>query len=451
MFKKIEIWILYLVVLFGLLFTVGFGTLVRQELIGGTKAGWVSKTALDIATLPLNARQLFKILTGNNLKVEDRFPTQDGFEGMPNSQASFLLLSRHNGNLKEGVVELVDLTNFEVLHTWNPDIDYFNRSVSQEDFKYLDRDGNNQRRKLTHAKLTKDNGLVFTNGPLIKIDSCSKLVFQNTEDQFHHTIETDVDNNMWVPSVLYPYALPAKMVGTEPFRFNDDAIVKMNQYGKILYEKSVSEIFIENGLEYLLFSLGGRSGFNPDPLHLNDIQPVDSDGRYWNRGDVFLSLRHQSMVLLYRPSTNKIIWKSTGQYMHQHDIDILDDSRISVFNNNSKDFITKDTIDGHNEVIIYDFEIDEYSQYLQESLIQHDVKTITGGRSEILENNDLFVEETNYGRTLYFNSDGSLRWSHINRASNGNVYSVGFSRILYKSEDVLTVRNFLSSKGSCDE
>ena len=37
--------------------------------------------------------------------------------------------------------------------------------------------------------------------------------------------------------------------------FNDDAIVKISPDGEILFEKSVSQIFIDNGLEYLLFSV----------------------------------------------------------------------------------------------------------------------------------------------------------------------------------------------------
>ena len=78
--------------------------------------------------------------------------------------------------------------------------------------------------------------------------------------------------------------------------------------------------------------------YDNDPIHLNDIQPVNFDGEFWKKGDVFLSLRHQSMVLLYRPSTNEIIWKGTGPFFHQHDVDILDNHRISIFNNNSKDF-----------------------------------------------------------------------------------------------------------------
>ena len=48
MFKKIEIWILYLTILLSILFAIGFGVLVRQELVGSIKAGWVSKTALTL-------------------------------------------------------------------------------------------------------------------------------------------------------------------------------------------------------------------------------------------------------------------------------------------------------------------------------------------------------------------------------------------------------------------
>ena len=452
MFKKIEIWILYLTILLSILFAIGFGVLVRQELVGSIKAGWVSKTALTLAEIPKNIRKNSK---GGDFVVEDRFPNFDGFNGNPNSEETYLLLSKYEGDLQEGVVELVDLRNFEILHTWNPDIDAFNNLVEQVDeFKYLNRDWNNKRSMLMHPKLTTGGGLLFGwEKPLREIDVCSNLVFQNPHDIFHHSIETDIDGNIWVPSHFYPQSLPIEKVGRDIMNeggFYDDAIVKLSPEGEILFEKSVSQIFIDNGLEYLLFSVGDMH-FDSDPIHLNDIQPVNFDGEFWKKGDVFLSLRHQSMVLLYRPSTNEIIWKGTGPFFSQHDVDILDDHRISIFNNNSKYFVDGDVVDGHNEVIIYDFKTNKYSFYLKDSLIENDVRTTTRGRSEILKNGDLFIEESNYARTLYFNADGSLKWTHLNRAENGNVYAVGWSRILYTEEDIQTVNNFLTNKGSCNE
>ena len=450
MFKKIEIWILYLILLLGIPVTISFGVLVRQELDGSAKLGRVSKTALFLAEIPSKIKP-----TSKGLKVEDRFPNLDGFKGNPNFNESYLLLSRYDGDLKEGIVELIDLTNFKVLHTWNPDNDQFNKSVEKVDeFKFLNRDRNNSRYLLRHPIILEDGGLVYKHSsPLIKIDACSNLIFQNKKDRFHHSIEKDIEGNIWVPSYFYPPSLPVEEVGRsirEEGGYDDDAIVKLSSDGEILFEKSVSQIFIDNGLEYLLFGVGDR-GFTKDPIHLNDIQPVNYNGEFWQKGDVFLSLRHQSMIILYRPSTNEIIWNGTGPFFHQHDVDILNDHAISVFNNNSKDFVSGDVVDGHNEVIIYDFKTNEYSSYISDSLIKNDVKTITEGRSQILPSGDLFVEETNYGRTLYFDSGGSLRWTHVNRAKNGNVYNIGWSRILYKDEDVKLVNNFLKLQGKCND
>lgn len=191
MFKKVEIWVVYLILLLGIVFTIFFGALVKHELAGGKifkniGLGWIPETALFLAEIPTNFNRL--IINDNDNAVEDRFSHLSGFNGTPNAEESYLLLSRYDGHLKEGVVELIDLTNFKVLHTWNPDIDEFNEQVEQVDeFEFLSRDNNNGRQTLSHPKLTKEGGLLFNTSPLRKINSCSELVFQNTHDVFHHS------------------------------------------------------------------------------------------------------------------------------------------------------------------------------------------------------------------------------------------------------------------------
>ncbi len=456
MFKKIEIWILYLTIILSILFAIGFGILVRQELVGSVKAGWVSKTALTLAEIPVNIKRILR--PSSDLIVEDRFPNLDGFNGTPNSEESYLLLSRYDGDLKEGVVELVDLRTFEVLHTWNPDIDAFNDLVEQtNEFKYLQRDLNNSRHLLYHPVLTKQGNLIFNaqNAPLRQIDACSNLVFQNTHDGFHHSIETDIDGNIWTSTHIYPQSLPIEKVGRGiPYDggFMDDAIVKLSPDGEILYEKSISSIFIENGMESRLSMVGTSHTFQLDPIHINDVQPVNVDGRYWKKGDVFISLGHQSMIILWRPSTEDIVWKYDNNIFHQHDVNIVSEYQISIFNNNRKYYYpNKDIVDGNNQILLFNFDTDSISHYLSESLVREDVRTISQGRSDLLESNDLFIEESDYARTLYFNSDGSLRWSHVNRSRDGNIYHVSWSRILYTEEDIKTVNNFLTNKGTCHE
>ncbi len=455
MFRKIEIWILYLVVLLGIPVTIGFGVLVREEIKGKSQFGSISKTALFLAEIPSNLQKASLIKEKKHFKVRDRFPLLNGFNGTPNSIESYLLLSRYDGDLEEGIVELVDLMSFNVLHTWNPDIDKFNKFIEKDEkFKFMKRDRGDSRYLLRHPMLLKDGSLVFHHdSPFRKIDSCSNLLFQNTLDKSHHSIEKDVDRNIWVPSYIYPQTLPEKIVGRDHILeggYKEDGILKLSSSGKILFRRSLSQIFVDNNLKNYLYGYGHLH--LKDPLHLNDIQPVDFDGDYWKKGDLFLSLRNQSMILLYRPSTNKIVWKLQGPFFNQHDVDILDDHRISIFNNRMQKLSNnKLSVDGNNEVIIYNFKTGQYSSYLQNSLIENQVKTRNQGLSEILPNGDLFLEEQNYGRTLYFNSDGTLRWTHLNRSKNKKVYHVGWSRILYTKEDISNVKNFLNNKSKCDD
>ena len=465
MFKKIEIWILYLTILVSVLAGLAFGVLVRQETLGRTQAGiidigFISKPAAFIASLP--EQILISLLRPDPLRADSLlsddkdFYSQDGFVGTTNASASYLLLSRYDGTLREGLVELVDLTTFKTLHTWNPDIDFLNGLVEKVDeFTFLDRDANDSRHLLYHPIISKKGELIFhgQTTPLRSIDACSNLVFQNIEDIFHHSIEKDLDGNIWTSSHLYPQHLPSELVGRDSPRqggYRDDAVVQLSPDGNILYEKSISEIFIDNGLETRLQMVGGDHMFQTDPIHVNDIQPVIYDGEYWKKGDLFMSLGHQSMVILFRPSTGKILWKYETDIYHQHDVNILDEKRITIFNNNRKYLPRGNAVIGANEVLIYNFETQEVSSYMQESLARENVKTLSQGRSDILPNGDLFVEETDHARTLYFNADGTSRWTHVNQADNGNVYRVGWSRILFSEEDVQDIEGFLENRRVCD-
>ena len=425
-----------------------FGSMVRREVIGNGNyipiITPISKIALFLAEIPSNLKRMMTDETIDSLLVEDRFPNLSGFGGDTNEKEKYLLLSRYDGDIEESVVELVDLQSFDVLHTWNPDINSFFEKVDKVEggkWEHLMRDMNDNRFRIVHPILIDDGSLLFQGmySPLIKIDKNSELEWMKDDESYHHSNEEDNEGNFWVCVQYYPYKIDEKYVGNEVGNYEDDGLRKISSNGEILFDKSVSEIFIENDMEYLLFS---TTGFKKDPIHLNDIQPVEKDTKYWKKGDVFLSFRHQSMVMLYRPKTNEIIWKGIGKFYHQHDVDILDDSRISIFDNNSKNTFSGDIVDGINRVIIYDFETEKYSYHLEKSLKKEDVRTITEGRSQILPNGDLFIEETNYGRLLYFNSDGSLRWTHVNRSKKG-IYLVKWSRILYEDEDIEKVNRFL--------
>jgi hypothetical protein len=446
---KIELWVLCLAGVLLFIGMVGFGSLVRQEILAPvSRLPILSSAALFIAEIPANLKTIINGQSFDLRADEQRFPKVSGFQGKPLEEETYLLLSKYDGDIERGFVELIDLRSFEVNKTWRPDIDQINKLVdtSKPEFENLKRDNSAKRYEMVHPFLTEDGGLVFKfNSPLVKIDQNSQLVWQNQEDVFHHSIEQDHEGNFWVPSSVYPYRVDKRYVGSEWGNYIDDAITKVSADGEILFQKSVTNIFIENNFTF--FDLQYYIHFESDPIHLNDIQPVLTDGPHWKQGDLFLSLRHQSMIILYRPSTNKIIWMGVGHTDVQHDVDILDDYRISIFNNNAKEFYDGEQVDGSNEVVIYDFKTDSYSKYLDESIQQYDMRTVTEGRSQILDTGDLFIEEQNHGRLLYFNKDKSLQWQYVNRADDGNVYILNWSRILYKPEDIEKVRKILKTGG----
>ena len=58
------------------------------------------------------------------------------------------------------------------------------------------------------------------------------------------------------------------------------------------------------------------------------------------------------------------------------------------------------------------------------------------------------IEEYEAGRILYFNAEGSLRWQYINSSSINNIYTIGWSRIMYSKSDIDKVSKLLQ-KASC--
>jgi hypothetical protein len=88
------------------------------------------------------------------------------------------------------------------------------------------------------------------------------------------------------------------------------------------------------------------------------------------QGDVFLSIRNQSAIIHYRPSTNKVINYITGPFAQQHDVDIISDKEISIFNNNNF-FVNNE----HSEVVIYNFETKKFRKLFNDQLQKENFKT----------------------------------------------------------------------------
>lgn len=267
---------------------------------------------------------------------------------------------------------------------------------------------------------------------LYKLDKNSNVIWKNSDYFYHHAINLAADGNLWTCTggpVSYRNRI------NKSINYVDNSITKVDiKTGKVIFNKSVTEILFENQLPYILHGMTNNLGYmkGDDPLHLNDVEPVMTDGTHWKKGDVFLSFRHRSLILLYRPSTNKVIRVIQGPFYNQHDVDIQSDSTISLFNNNFSSLTRnlpstasnteqkiQQNINSNAEVLIYNMNSSSFETYIPKQFETEKIFTMTQGLHEILSNGDLFVEEQNNGRIFLFNKEKILLKKYINEPING--------------------------------
>ena len=92
---------------------------------------------------------------------------------------------------------------------------YKRTDLSKDEFKYLKRDLGVNRFFMWHPSITNRGELIFqSRSPLVKIDFNSNVVWVNDEDMFHHSINLDEEENIYVPSSFKPYSkLVSEYVG----------------------------------------------------------------------------------------------------------------------------------------------------------------------------------------------------------------------------------------------
>jgi hypothetical protein len=244
---------------------------------------------------------------------------------------------------------------------------------------------------------------------LRRVDSLCNIKWIQDSIVAHHSLNTDSAGNLWVCSASPPPWSASgkyKMYGRTVY-FIDDYITQIDpNNGRILFHKSLAEIFKTN--EIVNYFLQTQSG--QDPMHLNDIQPALKTTKYYNEGDLFLSLKQISLILHYRPSTNKIIRAIKGPFSAQHDVDFLNDSTLTWFNNNYYALWTEDskpappnpenlelTADFFSNIVKYDLGTGEF-KFVGDSLFRSNwIFTGNEGLHEFINDSTYFVEQQNQG------------------------------------------------------
>jgi hypothetical protein len=352
----------------------------------------------------------------NNDTLKDGFTIYDSLYKVP--EGLNLLVSTFNFSDKSPVIKLIDLNTLGVKYKWV--VDKSSNPNSEGGFFSDDF-------LLEHPLLVKNKSIIAHNNQfLFRIDSSGKLVWRKDLD-VHHSIEGETNNEIWVCG---------NKASNKSYLFLDkdqvppSVINKVDiNNGKILFQKSIFDILIENGYDYIItFGI-----FEKGMFHINDIQPALYSTEFWEKGDLLISLRNRNTVFLYRPSTNKIIWLKTGPWSNQHDCDFIGNNQILVFGNDVLRRGTYTLLNGHNNAYIYDFRTDKITTPFLNFFKSSIISTKTEGRCDILPDGNLIVEETENGRILLGDTN-SVKLIYVERQDRKKIQSFNWLRVIKDDE-----------------
>jgi hypothetical protein len=443
--KKFNLILLIIIFLVSIILIVFFSWSVAHIYEGGSRLGKFGKIALNIATIPSNLKKIIegKHAPNYDLRVLNDQKNLNNVRGFYYSEEAeklkgYLLISNYNGDTKRSEINILDLEKKKIIHKYNPKIEIINNKIPKDENKYfLKRDHNKNRYRIINPLIDGSGNIIFNSiySPLVKINACSEYVWHIPE-VFHHSNEFDADGNIWSPGLI----IPSNLKGVSK-NFKDDGIYKISPSGEIIFKKSLTKILIENDLDYLFGKMF------VDPLHLNDIQPALNDTTFWKKNDLFLSIRNLSLVLLYRPSTNKIIWFKQYPWIYQHDIDIINNEEISIFNNNLE--WNKIHVKNNNNILIYNFRTDEVSEPFKKIFKKNNVATSSEGLVDFLNEDLVMVDESPKGRLLILEKNKKIFEFINNDYEDNHTYYLNWSRYLDEgNKDKIKNLNNLKSKCS---
>lgn len=421
--------------------TIGIAWSVRRALLNGPQSDTIlsarqKAAVLAIAEFPAMAQASIQRIA----RVSPLFLPRSELERpswvrrFPSAEDSgYLLFSGLYKNESTSGVKLIRIADGKVVASWMPDWPSVLAKTTHKTFDYTV-DASNA--VALNPVLLANADIVFSTGNAsVRLSACGRKPLWVLNETIHHSTDLDVDGkSFWSPAVS-DNELPED--GELRSRARIDAIARISLDGELLERRSFRQILSDNELTFLLSNGNTAGDFTSDPVHMNQIRVAPADSRFWKRGDLLISLRNSNAVLLYRPSTRKIIWHQVGPWQYQHSADFVNDHQISIFNNNvvsrspaKADFLTPRSV---NEVMVFDFESNQVTQPFKQLLATAQPRTAWEGRARLLPDGGLFVEETESGRLLRFSKD-RLVWSFVNDHDDKYLGALAWSSYLTAEE-----------------
>jgi hypothetical protein len=244
---------------------------------------------------------------------------------------------------------------------------------------------------------------------LVRMNACGEVVW-TVPYRTHHSVFRDDNGNFWVSGLNWRYEKNPEYVHPEP-EFVDETALQVSPDGKILREIFLLKSIYESGYGDLL-----AGGFKTlDITHLNDVEILSesmaSKFPMFAPGDIMVSLRNLSTVLVIDGVTEKVKWHFRHPLIHQHDPDFEPDGRITIFDNHD-DMTQAGMRLGPSQLVSVDPATNEWKRVYPLTEEQA-FYTQTGGKHQLLANGNRLITEAHGGRVFEVDANGNIVWNWI--------------------------------------
>ena len=258
------------------------------------------------------------------------------------------------------------------------------------------------------AKLLPNGELlaIYEGHGLVKLDRDSNVLWA-WDGRAHHDLEVLDDGRIWVLS-RKAHIVPAI---SQRHPVLEDFATLLSPEGEVLKEVSLLDAALNSGAKAtMMHQLPRRRG---DIFHTNSLELLDGrvpDERF-AEGNLLLSMRTLSMLMVLDPESGTMTWWHTGPYAKQHDPTILENGHLLLFDNLGL---------GDGVSAVREFEVPSMKPvWTYQGDAEQPFFSRFCGASQRLPNGNTLVSESGIGRAFELDPSGRRVWEFDNPARAG--------------------------------
>jgi outer membrane protein assembly factor BamB len=243
---------------------------------------------------------------------------------------------------------------------------------------------------------------------IVKLDKDSRVLWSYL-GQTHHDFDVAGDGRIYVLTHEMRNTTYNEQPQLTVPRL-DDFVVVLSPEGRELKKVSILDALVGSDYARLLDRV---VWFNKhDFIHTNNIDLIDAEAArvfpFGREGQVLLSFRELDAVAVLDLDSERIIWARTGNWMAQHDPDILPDGHLLLYDNlgnhGEGDTTRLLEIDPNNGAEVWSYAGNSEQPF--DSSVR--------GAQQRLPNGNTLITESSGGRLFEVTRDGRIVWEFLN-------------------------------------